>query len=403
MSGKRDAALVFIVITLLIDVTALGIIIPVMPKLIMELTGKPLSEASLYGGWMMFAFSVMQFLFSPLIGSLSDRFGRRPVLLISVFGFGLDYLLMAFAPTIGWLFAGRIIAGLAGANITTAMAYIADVSPPEKRGQNFGLIGVAFGVGFIIGPVLGGLLGEFGPRVPFFAAAGLAMLNWLYGYFIIPESLKPENRRSFDWKRANPVGTLLSLRRYPLILGLMGCFLCVYLAAHAVQSTWSYFTMEKFHWDESMVGYSLGVVGIVVALVQGGLIRVVNPILGPKRAVYAGLTIYVIGFLLFAFATSSWMMYAFIVPYCLGGIAGPALQGILANQVPATEQGELQGGLAGIMSIAAIIGPWIMTHLFSFFTGKSAPMYFPGAPFIMGAVLCLASLAFAIRSLSAKA
>lgn len=400
MTGRRNASLLFVFITLLIDITGLGIIIPVMPKLIMELTGKPLSEASLYGGWMMLAFSVMQFFFSPVLGNLSDRFGRRPVLLISVFGFGVDYLLMAFAPTIGWLFAGRIIAGLAGANLTTAMAYISDITPPEKRAQNFGLVGVAFGVGFIIGPVIGGVLGEFGSRIPFFASAGLALLNWLYGFFVVPESLKPENRRAFDWKRANPVGTLLSLRRYPVIIGLMGCFFCVYVASHAVQSTWSYFTMEKFHWDESMVGYSLGLVGLVVAFVQGGLIRVVNPRLGNKNSVYLGFTLYIIGMLLFAFSTESWMMYAFILPYCLGGIAGPALQSTLSNQVAANEQGELQGGLTSLISVAAIIGPWLMTHLFSYFTSPEAPIYLPGAPFIMGSILMVLSFAFAYRSFS---
>ena len=232
-----------------------------------------MSDASVYGGWLMFAFAAMQFIFSPILGGLSDQYGRRPVILISLFGFGLDYILVALAPSIGWLFLGRIFAGITGASFTAASAYIADVSTPEKRAQNFGMIGAAFGLGFIIGPVIGGVLGQYGARVPFYAAAGVTLLNWLYGYFVLPESLSKENRRSFDWKRANPIGSLMHLRKYPVISGLVISLVCIYVAAHAVQSTWSYFTMEKLKWDEAMVGYSLGVVGILVSLVQGLLIR----------------------------------------------------------------------------------------------------------------------------------
>lgn len=400
MLNKRDAALGFIFITLLLDVIGFGIIIPVFPKLITELIGGTLSEASIYGGWLMFAFSITQFLFSPVLGNLSDRYGRRPVLLFSLFGFGLDYLFLALAPTIGWLFLGRVLAGIMGASFTTATAYIADISTPEKRAQNFGLIGVAFGLGFIIGPVIGGVLGQFGSRVPFYAAACLTLLNCLYGYFILPESLKKENRRAFEWKRANPVGSLKALKRYPVILGLVGSLICIYIGAHATQSTWTFFTMEKFQWNEAWVGYSLGFVGLMVAIVQGGLIRVINPWLGEKRSVYWGLVLYVLGFVLFAFASEGWMMFAFLVPYCLGGIAGPALQGIISNQIPANEQGELQGALTGLMSLTSIIGPPMMTNLFAFFTGKDAPVYFPGAPFLMGAALTLLSLILAMRSLA---
>jgi DHA1 family tetracycline resistance protein-like MFS transporter len=239
----------------------------------MELTGGGMSDASVYGGWLMFAFAAMQFIFSPILGGLSDQYGRRPVILISLFGFGLDYILVALAPSIGWLFLGRIFAGITGASFTAASAYIADVSTPEKRAQNFGMIGAAFGLGFIIGPVIGGVLGQYGARVPFYAAAGVTLLNWLYGYFVLPESLSKENRRSFDWKRANPIGSLMHLRKYPVISGLVISLVCIYVAAHAVQSTWSYFTMEKLKWDEAMVGYSLGVVGILVSLVQGLLIH----------------------------------------------------------------------------------------------------------------------------------
>ena len=400
MSNRRPA-LVFIFITLLIDVIGFGIIIPVMPKLISSLIGGGMSEAARVGGWLMFAYSVMMFLFAPVLGNLSDRYGRRPILLISLFGLGLDYLVLAFAPTIGWLFAGRLIAGIGGASFTTGQAYIADITPPEKRAQSFGMIGVAFGLGFIIGPVVGGLLGQFGARIPFFASAGLAMLNWLYGYFILPESLDDAHRRKFDWKRANPAGSLVQLKRYPVIAGLVGSLMCIYIAAHSVQSTWTFFTMETFRWDEVTVGYSLGFVGILVAIVQGGLIRIVIPKIGQKRSLYFGLALYGIGLLLFSFATKGWMMFAFLIPYCLGGIAGPALQAIISSEVPPNEQGELQGALTSLISVTSIIGPPLMTTIFSYFTGASAPVYFPGSAFLAGAILTVFSLVLAMRSLAA--
>ncbi len=399
MAGKRNAALVFIFITLLIDVIGFGIIIPVMPKLIRQLTGGTLSDASRYGGWLLFSYAVMQFIFSPILGGLSDQYGRRPVLLFALFGFGIDYLFLGFAPTIGWLFAGRIVAGITGGSFTTAGAYIADVSEPEKRAQNFGIIGAAFGLGFIIGPALGGILGQYGARMPFFAAAGLALLNWLYGYFILPESLKPENRRKFELKRANPVGALLQLRRYPVIIGLIASLICIYTAVHAVQGTWTYYTMEKFKWNEAWVGYSLSFVGLMAALVQGVLNRIMIPKLGEKRAVFIGLSFYVLGLLCFAFASQGWMMFAFMVPYALGGLAGPSLQGIISNQVPANEQGELQGGLNSLISVTSIIGPLLMTNLFGYFTSAKAPVYFPGAPFVMGAFLTALSIVLAINPL----
>lgn len=401
MSAKRQAALGFILVTLLIDVTGFGIIIPIIPSLIQEMTGGTVSEASQYGGWLMFAFSLMQFFFAPVLGNLSDRYGRRPVLLLALFGFTIDYLILAFANNIAWLFVGRTLAGIMGASFTTATAYIADVSTPEKRAQNFGMVGAAFGIGFIIGPVMGGMLGQFGTRVPFFAAAGLTFLNFLYGYFVLPESLKKENRRKFEMKRANPVGSLMQLKKYPVIGGLIGSLLCIYVAAHATQSTWTYYTMEKFKWNEAWVGYSLGVVGLLVAIVQGGLIRFINPKLGQKKSVYYGLALYAIGFVLFAFATHGWMMFAFLVPYCLGGIAGPAIQGLISNQVPANEQGELQGGLTSLMSVTSIFGPPVMTSLFAYFTSGAAPVYFPGAPFLLGAILSVVSVVLAVRSLSA--
>lgn len=399
MAIRKQAAVGFIFVTLLIDVIGFGIIIPVMPDLLRELGGGSYSDASRTGGWLLASFAIMQFLFSPVVGGLSDRFGRRPVLLFSLFGFTIDYLILTFAPTIGWLFIGRLLAGVTGASFTTASAYIADVSPPEKRAQNFGLIGAAFGLGFIIGPAIGGLLGQWGLRVPFAGAAILTFLNWLYGYFILPESLPKRQRRRFSWKRANPVSSLIRLRRYPVISGLVWSLTCIYLAAHAVQSNWNYFTMERFDWSRKLVGLSLSLVGLLIAIVQGWLIRLVIPAIGQKRSVYLGMAFYTLGLLLFAFASQSWMMFAFLVPYCLGGIAGPALQGIISSQVPMNEQGELQGALTSLMSATAIIGPPMMTNLFATFTSDHAPFYFPGIAFLAGTLLTIVSLVIAMRSL----
>jgi DHA1 family tetracycline resistance protein-like MFS transporter len=397
---KRTPALGFIFITLLIDVTGWGIIIPVMPRLIQEVTGAPLSEASRYGGWLISAYAIMQFVCAPVVGALSDRFGRRPVLLASLFGFGVDYLVLAFAPTLSWLFVGRIVAGIMGASFTTAGAYIADISAPEKRAQNFGIMGAAFGLGFIIGPVIGGLLGGLGTRVPFLVTAGLTLLNWLYGFFILPESLKPEHRRAFDWRRANPLGTLKSLLRHKVIAGLLVSLTLLYIAAHAVQSNWSYYTIEKFGWKEADIGLSLGVTGLLITVVQGWLIRQLIPRLGQERSVYVGLGLYAAGLLLYALATKGWMMYAFTVVYSLGGIAGPAIQGIISRVVPPNEQGELQGGFTSLMSLSSIIGPFLMNSvLFAAFTREGAGVYFPGAAMLAGSVLVLVAALLARRSL----
>jgi len=404
MPVKRPA-IGFIFITLLIDVTGWGIIIPVMPNLVRELLGgssdnlSSVSAAATYGGWLISSYAITQFFCAPIVGGLSDRYGRRPVLLGSLLGFGIDFLFQGFAPTIGWLFVGRVIAGVMGASFSTAGAYIADISTPENKAQNFGMIGAAFGLGFIIGPVIGGLLGGFGSRVPFFAAAGLAFLNFLYGYFILPESLKQENRRTFTWARANPIGTFKSLFRFKVVLGLFVSLALVYISAHAVQSNWSYYTIEKFQWTPRLIGISLGVVGLVFAIVQGGLIRLIIPKLGQQRSVYFGLALYALGFLLYAFATEGWMMYAFTVVYCFGGIAGPALQGIMSGVLPPNEQGELQGGFTSMMSAASIIGPPIMNGLFAYFTEPDAPIYFPGAAMLLGAVLTLISAVWARFSL----
>ncbi len=401
LKQNKQAALGFIFVTLLIDVTGWGIIIPVMPKLIEELIHGNVSDAARYGGWLNMCYAVMQLLFAPVLGNLSDKYGRRPVLLFSLFGFSIDYLFLSFAPSIFWLFVGRCISGITGASYTTAGAYIADISNQENRAKNFGLIGAAFGMGFIIGPVIGGLLGQFGPRFPFYAAAGLCLINWLYGYFILPESLDEKHRRPFDWKRANPVGSFKLLRKYSSLSGLVASLTLIYIAAHAVQSNWSFFTTYQFKWDSHMIGYSLGVVGLITGLVQGLLIRYINPKLGNEKSVYVGLGLYAFGMMLFAFATQSWMMFVFCIPYCLGGIAGPALQSIISGRVPPNEQGELQGALTSLMSATSIVGPVLMTSLFYYFTNKSSPVQFAGAPFVLGALLLIISTLLAWRSLSA--
>ena len=405
--NKNQAALGFIFITMLIDVIGWGIIIPVIPGLIEELIQGDISEAAKVGGWITFAYAITQFVFAPLIGSLSDQYGRRPIILISLLGFTLDYILLALAPSIAWLFIGRIIAGITGASITTASAYIADISTIENRAKNFGMIGAAFGLGFIIGPVIGGLLGQYGARVPFYAAAALCFLNFLYGYFILPESLPKEKRSVLNLKKANPIGSFLHLKKYPKLIGLASSMFLLYVASHAIQSNWSFFTMYKFNWDEKMVGISLGVIGLFVALVQGVLIRWVNPWLGNEKSIYAGFFLYSLGMLLFTFANQSWMMFIFLIPYCLGGIAGPALQAVISIQVPETEQGKIQGTLTSLMSASAIVGPPLMTGIFYYFTKEQTPFEFAGAPFLLASILMtisalMAYYSFRKDSLSAK-
>ena len=402
MKTTPNNALLFIFITVLVDVIGLGIIIPIVPKLIENLTGLGINEASKYGGWLLFSFAIMQFIFSPILGGLSDRFGRRPILLLSLFGLGLDYIFHAFAPSIAWLFVGRIIAGIMGASFSTATAYIADISSPEKRAQNFGLIGAAFGLGFIIGPVIGGISSKWGTNVPFLIAAGLTLLNVIYGYFVLPESLSKDNRRAFEWKRANPISSLKNLRKYPVVSGLVISLVLTFIASHAVQSNWSFYTMYKFNWTAEIVGYSLAVVGVLVAFVQGFLIRKIIPRLGQVKSIYLGMSFSALGLLLFGLASESWMMFAFLIPYCLGGIAGPSIQGVISSQVPANEQGELQGALTSLMSLCGVFGPLLMTNLFAFATAKISTFHVPGAPFFLASCLTLVSFYLSYRTLSKK-
>jgi MFS transporter, DHA1 family, tetracycline resistance protein len=399
MANPRKAAVGFIFVTLLIDVMGWGLIIPVMPKLISELKQIPINEASPYGALLLSVYAITQFVFAPLIGNLSDKYGRRPVLLFSLLGFGIDYIFLALAPSYGWLFLGRIIAGITGASFTTATAYIADVSTVETRAKNFGMIGAAFGLGFVIGPALGGLLAGLGVRAPFYAAAGLCLINALYGYFVLPESLDKEHRRPFQWRRANPFGSLHFLRKTKGIGSLAFCYFLIYLAFQSVQGNWNFFTIHRFGWSEGLVGISLAVVGLLVGAVQGGLIRIINPRLGNEKSIYTGFILYTVGLTLFAFASQGWMMFVFLIPYCLGGIAGPSLQSTMAQHVPRNEQGELQGALTSLMSLTTIIGPLIMNNLFKYFTTDKAPFYFPGVSFLLGAFFMLLSLFIAWKVL----
>ncbi len=384
--------MLFIFLTILIDCIGIGIIIPTLPALIQSLSGANISTAASYGGWLNFSYAIMSFVFSPVLGGLSDKYGRRPVLLISLLGLGLDYIFLAFAPTIFWLFIGRIIAGVCGASFTTASAYIADVSTNENRAKNFGMIGAAFGLGFIIGPLLGSLFGSLGTRVPFMAAAGFSLLNFLFGYFILPESLSKENRRVFSWKRANPFGSLKQLTKHKAVINLILVLFILNIAGQAMPSVWTFFCIERFSWNEKMIGLSLAFVGVTVSIVQGGLIGITTKKFGVKRSIFIGLGFYMLGFFLFSLATKSWMMFAFMIPYALGGISMPNIQSILSSQVPANEQGELQGGLTSLVSLTAVIGPVLMTTSFTLFTKDNTAVYFPGISFFIGGILCLISL-----------
>ncbi len=384
-------AISFILFTVILDSIGIGLIIPVMPQLIEELTNDPVNIAAEWGGFLAFIYALMKFVFGPTIGNLSDRFGRRPILLVSLVFLSVDYLIMALAPTILFLIIGRTLAGIASANFSTANAYIADVSAPEKRSQNFGLVGAAFGMGFIIGPAIGGFLGEYGTRAPFYAAALLAMINAAYGLFILPESLPREDRRAFGWRRANPFGALKQLAKVPAVAGmLMAAFL--FDTAHFVYpAIWSYYAVEVFNWSSAQIGLSLAAVGVGFAIVQGWLIRIVMPRFGETRALLFALLINVVSLLGFAFATEGWMVFAIIAPASLGALASPAFAGIMSRQLPKDEQGELQGLLSAKVGLATIVSPIMMTQLFGYFAGESAPIYFPGAPFFTAALLIILS------------
>ncbi len=388
MSGKKYS-LTLIFLTILIDCIGFGIIIPVTPKLIEQLSGKGAAEASTIGGWLMFAYSIMQFIFAPILGGISDKYGRKPVLLIALFGLGLDYLMLSFAPSLAWLFVGRLIAGFCGASFSVASAYIADVSEPENRAKNFGLIGAAFGVGFILGPLLGALFSAISVRAPFMAASALSLINFFLGLFLIQESLKKENRRPFEFKRANPLGAFLNLKRYPHLIALLVGQFFLYMAGKTIEIIWGYYNILKFGWSEKQIGISLTVVGILVSLVQGLLIRWFIKRYGNFKSIVIGMFFYIIGLFCFSFASADWMMYVFLIPYCLGGLSGPAIQGLASSKIPENEQGEFQGLNTAMLSLVSIINPIVMSSLFYSFSKPNATIYFPGISFFISGFLAI--------------
>jgi DHA1 family tetracycline resistance protein-like MFS transporter len=395
-----EPAVKFVFITLFLDLLGIGLIIPILPKLLEQLSGHDVAHASALYGALVAAYSLMQFVFSPVMGSLSDRFGRRPVILLSLLGSGLDYVLLAVAPSVAWFFIGRILSGITGASVSAVTAYIADVSPPGKRAGNFGVIGAAFGLGFIAGPALGGVLGNHSLRLPFLMAAGLTLVNWLYGLLVLPESLVPSNRRAFDWTRASPAGALSALRQHPIVGGLAATYFLATLAQLGMHSTWVLYTGHRYAWNIRETGVSLAIVGVMAAIVQGGLARVIIPKLGERRSVTLGLLISALGMMAYALSTQGWMIYIVLVLASLGGLWGPAVQGIISEQVPANEQGAVQGALSSLASVAGIIAPPTATGMFGFFVSDQAPFYLPGAAFYLSALLMVAALVLAHRGLT---
>jgi DHA1 family tetracycline resistance protein-like MFS transporter len=397
---QRKPALRFIFLTLFLDVLGMGVVVPILPKLLAGFVGNDDAVASRYYGYFVAVYALMQFVCSPILGSLSDRAGRRPVLITSLFGQGLDYLLLGFAPSLTWLFVGRVISGITGASIGTAAAYIADVSKPEDRAKNFGIIGMAFGLGFIAGPLLGGVLGGVDLRLPFFVSAGLTLVNAAYGYFVLPESLAPEHRRPFSLANANPVSTLWSLAKNPVVLGLAGTIFCLNLAQRGLETTWVLYTTHRYGWTVRGTGLSLAVVGLSAAIVQGGIARRLIPSLGERKAVLLGISIGMVSFALYGLAPQGWMLFVILPFNALGGISGPAVSGLLSRSVSPSEQGKLQGGLTSLQSVTAVLGPLLATNLFSYFISPGAPLYLPGASYFSGAFILLVGLLLAVRTFS---
>jgi len=398
MSKPRRAGMAFIMVTLFLDVLGIGIIVPVLPHLVTGMLGGDASLAASYYGLLAGAYALMQFLFAPLLGALSDRVGRRPVLLVSLFGFGVNYIVLGFAPTITWLFVARIFSGITGASITTANAYVADVSDATNRAKNFGLVGAAFGLGFIFGPAIGGVLGHFGPRVPFFVSAGIVLANWLYGLFVLPESLPREHRRPFSLRQANPLGSLLRLREYPMVAGLALAFMFAALAQRGLENVWVLYTQYRYGWGELQNGLALALVGLMAAVVQGFLVRHVVRRIGERKTVVLGLLVACIAFVMYGLAAQGWMLIAMIAVGSLGGIAGPAIQALVAGSVLPTAQGAVQGMLTSLLSLTSIFAPLIATQLFAFFTKPEAPMNLPGAPFFAGSIFMMLALVMVLRT-----
>jgi DHA1 family tetracycline resistance protein-like MFS transporter len=392
IGAERRAAVRFIFVTILLDAAGLGILIPVLPDVLRRFSDDP-AVVSRNFGWFISAYALMQFAASPVLGSLSDRFGRRSILLSSLLGAALDYLFMAFAPTLPLLFLGRAISGLTGASMTVASSYMADISDDKSRSANFGMIGAGWGIGFIVGPLVGGLLSSLGPKAPFIAAAVLNLVNFLYGWLLLPESLPPERRRKVAARELNPVASILRVAKPSAFAPFIWIFFLVFLAGQIHPVNWTLYTETKFGWSSWQVGLSLSFVGVMIAVVQGGLTRVIVPRLGERLALTVGLSVFAVSFALFAFASKGWMMYAIVVLFSLSGITMPALQSILAKHVPADRQGELQGSLVSLGSLASILAPLIFTTLFVRFTSGGG-VHFPGAAYLGAAAICCFTLAF---------
>jgi DHA1 family tetracycline resistance protein-like MFS transporter len=392
----RRRALAFVIALVLIDTIGFGIVMPVMPDLIMQLKGEDLAHAAVDNGWLWFAFALAQFVAAPILGNLSDRYGRRPVLMFSLLAFGIDYAVMGSAPTFAWLFLGRTLAGIAGATYAPANAYLADITAPEKRAQAFGTLGAAFGVGFILGPAIGGLLGAFGPRAPFFAAALLAFANLAFGLVALPESLPKESRRPFEWRRANPVGAIAHVRQYPHVLALAGAMFLWVLGTQVFPSAWAFYAKERFGWDVALIGASMAFAGFVMIVGQGYLTARIIPRLGERKTALLGLGVGGAGFVLYALANQGWMIFAILPTWALGGLVMPSMTAMMSARVPATAQGELQGVNASLFSLSSILGPPLMTGLFGAFGAPRSQPYLPGAPFLAAAILAfLGALALA--------
>ncbi|HEX9158685.1 MAG TPA: TCR/Tet family MFS transporter [Rhizomicrobium sp.] len=400
----RRANVALVLGVVYVDMLGVGLAFPLLPRLVQQFEGGSFSRASWIFGLLAAAYALMQFLLAPALGALSDRFGRRPVILISLFGMGINYLVLALAPSLAWLVAGRIIAGAMGASYSTAAAYLADITPPEKRAQSFGLIGAAFGFGFITGPAIGGVLGDVSLRLPFLVASGLSFANLLFGFFALPESLAVENRRAFRLARANPIGALADIGRYRSMLPLVTVFVLATFANKVAETTWVLFSTYRFHWSAGAVGLSLAMVGVSFVVAQGGLVRIVVPRLGERRAILLGLFVSAIVVVLYGIVPLGWMVYPVMVLGLFGWIiAQPAAMGLMSRTLPANEQGLLQGVVASINSICAVVGPPVWTGIFAYFVSPSAPMIVPGAAFDGSALVFLLALAVALRTPSAKA
>ena len=390
-------AVTFIFITVFLDMVGFGLIMPVLPRLIEDVSGTDLAGASLLGGWLFFAYGGMQFLCGPLLGNLSDAYGRRPILLLSVFGLGVDYLLTAFAPTMVWLFIGRIFAGLCGASYTTANAYLADITKPEDRARVFGYMGAAFGLGFIVGPAIGGILGEYGPRGPFFVAAGVSLLNFSYGYFVLPETLAPESRRKFSWARSNPIGVFKVFSTYRQALPLCIVMAMYFFATSVYPAIWAFWGIARFNWSEMTIGLTLSVFGLITAIVQGGLTGPVVKWLGERNAAILALVTSIIAAAGYGLATGMSMILILFVIHAPEGFAQPALTALMSKDAPADAQGELQGGIASAQNLALLAGTVMFAQIFGYFLQEGSPLQSPNVGYFISAALCMVALVIFVR------